>query len=313
MPCWAWCRCPECAADVNDAIDPSLSMLLALRGEAAARRPPRRAREGVSGPALAPLRGRGMEYAESREYAVGDDARHMDWRVTARTGRPHTKLFQPERERSSWIVADRAPSLYFGTRARYKSVQAARLGAVAAWAALNDGDRIGAMCGSASEPPRMPAGGMRGVLPVMEALARWYSTPANDGHGLDHALRQMRRLVRPGSRVVVLAEATSVVAIDAARWRALAKATELHVLLPVDAFEQSPPRRRLRFLSAGARSEFDLSGSAVYGRWKEAFAETLQQALATIRDAGGDAQAIMTDASATDWLVGFRPAQVEVA
>ena len=96
-----------------------------------------------------------MEYAESREYAVGDDARHMDWRVTARTGRPHTKLFQPERERSSWIVADRAPSLYFGTRARYKSVQAARLGAVAAWAALNDGDRIGAMCGSASEPPRM--------------------------------------------------------------------------------------------------------------------------------------------------------------
>lgn len=254
-----------------------------------------------------------MEYAESREYAVGDDARHMDWRVTARSGRAHTKLFQPERERASWIVVDRAPSLYFGTRARYKSVQAARLGAVAAWSALNDGDRIGALCGSASEPPRMPMGGMRGVLPVLEVLVRWYSTPARDGHGLDHALRQMRRLVRPGSRVVVLAEAASVVAIDAARWRALAKATELHVLLPSDAFEQSPPRRRLRFLSAGAHRELDLSGSAAHSRWHEAFAETLQQALATIRDAGGEVQAVATDASASEWLTGFRAARAVVA
>ncbi|MBW8823930.1 MAG: DUF58 domain-containing protein [Xanthomonadales bacterium] len=288
-------------------------MLLALRGEASARHPPRRAREGVSGPALSPLRGRGMEYAESREYAIGDDARHMDWRVTARTGRPHTKLFQPEHERASWIVADRAATLYFGTRARYKSVQAARLGAVAAWAAFNDGDRVGALCGSSSEPPRMPAGGMRGVLPVLEALVRWYSMPANDAHGLDHALRQMRRLVRPGSRVVVLADAASVVAIDVARWRALAKASELHVLLPSDAFEQSPPRRRLRFLSAGARSELDLAGKAAYQRWQQAFAATLQQALVTIRDAGGEAQTVATDASASDWLAGFRATQAEVA
>lgn len=288
-------------------------MLLALRGEAIARRPPRRAREGMGGQALSHLRGRGMEYAESREYAVGDDARHMDWRVTARTGRPHTKLFQPERERASWIVADRASSLYFGTRERYKSVQAARLGAVAAWAALNDGDRIGALCGSASEPPRMPMGGMRGVLPVLEALVRWYSAPGSDGHGLDHALRQMRRLVRPGSRVVVLAAATSVVAIDAARWRALAKATELHVLLPSDAFEQSPPRRRLRFLSGGMHSDLDLAGSAAYSRWQEAFAGTLQQALTTIRDAGGEAQAVATTASASDWLAGFRAVQADVA
>lgn len=297
----------------NDAIAPSLPMLLALRGEATARRPPRRAREGVSGPGLSQLRGRGMEYAESREYALGDDARHMDWRVTARTGRPHTKLFQPERERATWIIADRAPALYFGTRARYKSVQAARLGAVAAWAALNDGDRIGAFCGSASEPPRMPMGGVRGVLPVLEALARWYAAPGRDGHGLDHALRQMRRLVRPGSRVVVLADAASVLAIDAARWRALARAGELHVLLPSDAFEQSPPRRRLRFLSAGAHREIDLAGAAAGERWRQAFAATLQQALATIRDAGGEAQAVATDASPGDWLGGFRATQAEVA
>src|SRR3546814_2089591 len=74
-----------------------------------------------------------MEYAESREYAHGDDARHIDWRPTARSGKPHTKLFQAERERLTLLVADTPPALYFGTRVRFKSVQAARAGAVAAW------------------------------------------------------------------------------------------------------------------------------------------------------------------------------------
>src|SRR3546814_14376992 len=62
-----------------------------------------------------------MEYAESREYAHGDDARHIDWRLTARSGKPHTKLFQAERERLTLLVADTAPALYFGTRVRFTS------------------------------------------------------------------------------------------------------------------------------------------------------------------------------------------------
>lgn len=76
-----------------------------------------------------------MEYAESREYVAGDDARHIDWKLSARTGFTHTKTFQAERERLTLLVADTAPALYFGTRVRFKSVQAARAGAVAAWSA----------------------------------------------------------------------------------------------------------------------------------------------------------------------------------
>ncbi|MCA1714226.1 MAG: DUF58 domain-containing protein, partial [Gammaproteobacteria bacterium] len=83
----------------GDGITPRLAELIALRGATQGRRPPRRGRHGVSGQALSPLRGRGMEYAESRAYALGDDARHIDWRLTARSGKPHTKLFQAERER----------------------------------------------------------------------------------------------------------------------------------------------------------------------------------------------------------------------
>ncbi len=118
-----------------------------------------------------------MEYAESREYVAGDDARHIDWRLTARSGRAHTKLFQAERERLTLLVADTAPALYFGTRVRFKSVQAARAGAVAAWAAVRDGDRVAALRGSRHEAPVPPAAGPRGALRVLDALVRWYAQP----------------------------------------------------------------------------------------------------------------------------------------
>ncbi|HFJ9746576.1 TPA: DUF58 domain-containing protein, partial [Stenotrophomonas maltophilia] len=172
-------RSLEAASTVSDGdgLRPHLSELVALRRLAQRPPPPRRGRAGNAGQAPSPLRGRGMEYAESREYVAGDDARHIDWRVTARTGRAHTKLFQAERERVSLIVADTSPALYFGTRVRFKSVQAARAGAVAAWSAQRRGDRVGALRGSDREAPIAPAGGPRGVLRVLDALTRWYTQP----------------------------------------------------------------------------------------------------------------------------------------
>ena len=83
-----------------------------------------------------------MDYAESRLYVQGDDARHIDWRVTARTGRTHTKVFHAERDRVTLLVADTAPTLYFGTRRCFKSVLAAEIGALTAWAAQRSGDRV---------------------------------------------------------------------------------------------------------------------------------------------------------------------------
>ena len=74
------------------------------------------------------FRGRGIDFLESRNYQPGDDIRNMDWRVTARTGRPHTKVFQEERERPVLVVLDASPSLYFGTRRVLKSVAAGRCG-----------------------------------------------------------------------------------------------------------------------------------------------------------------------------------------
>src|SRR5690606_32018451 len=224
---------------------------------AGGRRNARLGRHGISGQSLSPLRGRGVEYAESREYIAGDDARHIDWRVTARTGRAHSKVYQAERERLSLIVADTAPSLYFGTRVRFKSVQAARAGAIAAWAAARDGDRIAALRGSDREPPVTPAGGPRGALRVLDALARWYARPPPDDAGLAVALDHAARVLRPGSRLLVLADPASLASVPGHRWPSLAAHSQVVVLLPVDPLEASPPAEPLALAVGGRRLELD--------------------------------------------------------
>jgi len=80
-----------------------------------------------SGGYLSSTKGRGMEFDEARLYQPGDDIRSIDWRVTARTGKPYTKLFREERERPVFLSVDLRPSMFFATRGVFKSVQAARL------------------------------------------------------------------------------------------------------------------------------------------------------------------------------------------
>lgn len=89
------------------------------------------------------FKGRGMEFAESRGYQAGDDVRNIDWRVTARTGKTHTKLFQEERERPVNLLVDMRAMMQFGTRTRFKSNLAASVAAQLAWVGHDGGDRVG--------------------------------------------------------------------------------------------------------------------------------------------------------------------------
>lgn len=245
-----------------------------------------------------------MEYAESREYVAGDDARHIDWRVTARTGRAHTKLFQAERERLSLIVADTSPALFFGTRVRYKSVQAARAGAVAAWLAQRQGDRIAALRGTASEAPIAPRSGQRGVLPVLDALARWYAQPPSGDAGLEVALDHAARLLRPGARLTVLADARSASKISATRWSGLALHHEVVVIVLVDPLELSPPARALSFDVRGERIAVDLGSPAARVRWQAEFVAPLEQLATTLRSRGVRLHRLSTDDASDAWLSG---------
>jgi uncharacterized protein (DUF58 family) len=301
------------ALPMSEGIVPTLAELLALRGVVFGRRAAKRGQHGLSGHAASPLRGRGMEYAESREYTPGDDARHIDWRLTARSGRPHTKLFQAERERLTLIVADTAPSLYFGTRVRFKSVQAARAGALAAWTGVRDGDRIAALRGSTREPPVPPAAGPRGALRVLDALTRWYAAPPPDDAGLAIALDHAARLLRPGSRLVVLADPASIATIDEQRWPALAIHHEVIVLMLVDPLERDPPKMNLPFATGEHRIELDLASASQRQRWRREFIAPLETALERLPSRGVRVQLLSTDAPSDAWLPALGRAQASVA
>ncbi len=309
--CWPACRFPELSMRAHEertlvqdgnGLQPTLAELVALRRSAHRPAAPRRGRHGLAGQAPSPLRGRGMEYAESREYVSGDDARHIDWRVTARTGRAHTKLFQAERERMTLLVADTDPVLYFGTRVRFKSVQAARVGAIAAWVAQRQGDRLAALRGSHATPPIAPAGGTRGVLRVLDALTRWYAQPPQDDAGLDHALGQAARLLRPGARVVVLADPTRAAEVAVSRWAGLAMHHDVQLMLLVDPLELAPPATVLPFQSQGQPVALDLGSAPVREHWRQRFVaplETLQQTLGARRI---QVQVIASDDPSDAWL-----------
>ena len=134
---------------------------------------PRRSGALLAGPYLSPCRGNGMDFDEVRAYQPGDDVRNIDWRVTARTGRPHSKVFHEERERPVWFLLDAGPTMHFGTRRAFKSVAAVRAAALLAWAAREAGDRVGGMVRSPEAcvelPPRR---GEQQVYRLLGAMAR---------------------------------------------------------------------------------------------------------------------------------------------
>jgi len=304
---------PQAPSNPNQGLRPTLAELIALRSRVQAWPPPQRAQGTAAGPATSPLRGRGMDYAESRLYAQGDDARHIDWRVTARTGRTHTKVFHAERDRVTLLVADTAPTLYFGTRRCFKSVLAAEIGALTAWAAQRSGDRISAVRGTHSESPLPPAGGARGALRVLDALNRWYQAPPADDLGLDVALQTAARISKPGSRVVAVIDPRSVDQLADSRLAALSAHQDAIAVLLVDPLELAPPQARVAFAGAQARVELDLSDMHTRAGWMHAFAERFEQASARLARLGWRVLPLRTDEAPDRVLTVLLPHRREAA
>lgn len=165
-------------------------------------------RAAQSGNYLSSFKGRGMEFDETRPYTPGDDVRALDWRVTARTGRVHTKQFREERERPVFISTDARIPMFFGTRGVFKSVQAARLAALLAWSAQQRGDRIGGQIFAESGSLELkPEHGRGAVLRLLQKLTEARAAPLEgDVDAFDDALFRLARHVRPGSLVFVLSD-----------------------------------------------------------------------------------------------------------
>lgn len=205
----------------NPRISINLKTLVDLAKPAAALRlRPRQIRAAQSGNYLSHFKGRGMAFAETRLYQPGDDVRRMDWRVTARTDKPHSKIFQEERERPLFIAVDYRSSMAFATRGVFKSVQAAKLAALLAWAAQQQGDRIGGQIFSNQGCLELkPRTGKAALLRFFNALVQPSYSNSTD-NSLELALARLQHHAHPGSRVYIISD-----------FRGLNQAAENHLAL----------------------------------------------------------------------------------
>ena len=131
-----------------------------------------RIRVATEGGHVSPYKGRGVEFDESRPYQPGDDLRTIDWRVTARTGKPHTKVFREERNRPVFVWLDLRRPMLFATRGAFKGVRAAEAAALVAWSAVANGDRLGGLVFSETEHHELrPALGSRAALRLLQTIS----------------------------------------------------------------------------------------------------------------------------------------------
>ena len=162
-------------------VDLTLAELMALRtaNRRAVNRPQTALQSGAQ-VANKPV-SRGLDVSEIRRYQAGDEVRAIDWKVTARRGETHVKVFEDERAKSVYLFVDLRGAMRFGTRVCLKSVLAARLAAAIGWAACAAGDRVGAWIVTDSGVERLPDGSHdRAVRRLCHALVRNHASPVGE-------------------------------------------------------------------------------------------------------------------------------------
>lgn len=207
-------------------------------------------------------RGRGLEIADLRVFEEGDDIRHIDRNATARTGIPHVRTFQDERDRTTLLIADfRAPMLW-GTRRAFRSVAAAEQLALVGWRAIAEGGRVGLMAFGGAAPVFVPARGReRAMISVIGGLARAHRA-ALDGQSaavpgspepLDEYLRMAEQIAPRGASVVLASSLDEPGPGCEAVMTALAHRVAFSVLHLRDAFERSARDGAYPFETASGR------------------------------------------------------------
>lgn len=193
------------------------------------------------------FRGRGMDYAESRNYQPGDDVRNMDWRVTARSGRAHVKVYQEERERPVVIMGDFGPGMFFATEGAFKSIILTRAAALIAWAAVEKGDRIGALLYNGSHHELRPTRGQRGALHLIRELVNaadpslQTSTDPHSNNQFNDALTRLHRVAHPGSLIFLFSDFYHLNSDSKRQLQLLRKHNDVVACQILDRLELVPP------------------------------------------------------------------------
>ena len=238
-----------------------------------------RALANLAGMRRARQRGRGVEFDEVRAYAAGDDVRAIDWRVTARSGSPHTKLFHEDREQPILVAADLRASMKFGSTRCFKSVMAAHIGAVTLWSGLQAGERIGgAVLGDRALHDTRPKRSQHAVLNMIGDLtSEGHSTGNFQGADktVGDLLQQLERIAKPGARLFLISDFHDLFDADhLLPLRRLARKTQVIAVAISDVLEAELPRAGFYAVTDGVtHSQLNTGASGV----NEAFAREYEE------------------------------------
>lgn len=236
-----------------------------------------RALNHLAGPFRSLVRGRGMEFEDVRLYQAGDDIRSIDWRVTARTGKPHTKQYREEREKPVLVVIDQRQNMFFGSECAMKSLLASDLAAYIAWAAFHKGDKIGGLIfNDTSHIEVRPRRQQKTVLQFLNHLVSYNkalnSRAVTQKRALLDALKELKRVAKPGSQVFFISDFHDLNEECSALLHDLARHCEIIALQTFDHLEEQLPQAGIYTATNGQqRIQFDSRNAQSRTRYHEDF------------------------------------------
>ncbi len=243
----------------------------------------------LSGRHASKLRGRGLNFEELRNYLPGDDTRHIDWKVTARTHTPYVRVYTEEKDRTVWLLIDQRVGMFFGSQQRMKSVVAAEVAAISAWRVLSGGDRVGALVFSDSDisvvpPHRSHERVMQILKQVVEknqALSASRDLKPDPGK-LNEVLKQASMLARHDCLICLITDGDGLNSETGKYITRLAEHNDVLTAFIYDPLEKDMPAAgRLRFADGEGQLETDTSSK----KFRQAFKNKFEQRLEEIQSA----------------------------
>lgn len=200
-----------------------------------------------SGNHLAVRKGRGMTFSEVRQYQPGDDIRYIDWRVTARTQKPHTKVFVEELERPTIIVTEQTPQLFFGSQVRLKIAQALNISAILAWVSLAHNERVGGITFNHLQnlwiPPKRNQQTVLHLLQKSIEMQSQINKPtAADTQAWVDTLQQVLKATKPGNKIFLIGDMIQLVKHASPLLKKLKKHTDITAIHIYDDLEKNLPK-----------------------------------------------------------------------
>lgn len=277
----------------SDSTDPRINVDLAhLRGlEPQARRisflPRQPSGSVLNGRHASRLRGRGLNFEELRDYMPSDDVRSIDWKVTARTGKPHVRVYTEERDRPTLIVVDQRMSMFFGSVMNMKSVTAAECAALAAFRIFDQGDRIGGIVfGDEVLAEIRPARSRNALTRLLTAIAEANAllradAPSPEPIAMNRVLQSVARLAPRNHLVLVFSDFDVVDDTTERLISGLSRRNDLVLGLISDPMShQMPNGPRITVSDGNLQAEIDTGNQAVH----RALTDMAQGRLAQILD-----------------------------